>query len=106
MKESGAGWLMDGIPMPHPKRDDVEKAERFLSEPEVTQRLATGIAAVVESVRAMMRSGLTEEAICLLIQNSAGYVKGNLIATTTISKVLIAAAHLDKYLTPVKEKKR
>lgn len=109
---SGANWLVDGVvgkakKVPHPTRDEVAIAEKFLAEPEATHRLAVGIAAVADAVRQVQASGLTEEAICFLIQNSIGYHGKNMVATSTISKVLVAAANLDRYLTePVKEKKR
>ncbi len=104
-------WLdadLDGVmkKVPQPSRDDVAIAEKFLGDPEATRKLAFGIEEVSNAVRMIASSGLTEEALCYLIQLSVGYVKGNLVATSTISKVLQAAATLDKrFMEPSHERK-
>lgn len=111
---AGADWLLEKVvekakpaKVPHPTRDDVAIAEKFLSEPEAVRRLTFGIAKVAESVRMLQEGGLTEEALCLLIQHSIGYVGKNMVATSTISKVLVAAANLDRrFLEPEAEEKR
>lgn len=110
-------WLSTAIDgqlkkVPQPSRDEVAIAEKFLSDPEATRRLTFGIEAVANAVRMVAASGLTEEALCMLIQYSIGYDGKNLVSTRTISKVLVAAANLDKrYMEPealeaAKEKKR
>ncbi len=104
MKADGFEWLTAKLGakqerVPQPTRDDVRIAEKFLSEPEVTRRLALGIAGVSDAIRLVMRSGITEEGICLLIQNLIPNLKnGAPVPFTIISNVLVGAANLDRYL--------
>ncbi len=93
--------------VPYPERNDVEIAEKFLSEPEVTRMLATGIARVSECVQMIQESGLTEEAICLLIQDQMPNLRnGKKLDRKTISNVLMTAANLDRLLVDKPARKK
>ncbi len=77
---TGANWLLQNIDgkvekVSQPTRDDVAIAEKFLGDPATARKLAYGIEAVSNAMRALAESGLTEDAITLLIQEAIPKLK-------------------------------
>lgn len=75
----------------------IAEADDFMAQGALSEaQLAVRLLKIAEEARSVIDGGLTPDTLLLLIQNRVGYIKGNLVATSTIWKVLQAVGSLNE----------
>jgi len=78
---------------------DISEALAFFERGGMSSaQMAMGLLCIAQSGKDLLVGGLTKETLYLLVQKRTGFVKGNLVATSTIEKVLDAVASLDEFV--------
>lgn len=94
------GWLdrvVDNKKRAFPSKEDIAKAEEFLSEPEAIKLLGFHVARVTDGIRMVQESGLTKHAICFLIQDlMPNLSNGSKPSLKLIGDVLTNAGRLEE----------
>lgn len=78
---------------------ELDQAERFLENAAGDgKKLVAGLRSAATALDGLRQSGLTGEALVVLVTEKAGYVNGNKISSNTVQKVLEALFRLGEYV--------